>query len=472
MRVALLSAALGLLATAAAAQTFEPGYVVRLAGDTLRGEIENHFWKEPPTAVRFRPAPAAPVVQLRPGQLRAFRLSSGRYFRADLLPIDRHAETNLNLLPRGLVIAQQPDSVLAEVLVEGPATLLRMVLPGATHYFVKREQQPYLELTGRRYLREVQGRLIDTDANDYRAQLGQYFGDCAAVTGQLPSRAFTAPDLLALVQAYNQQCASARQPGAEYLLAARPRRRVSWAVGVLGGTRYSTVRLQRNAFFYPPNTAPVEPATLDNLQLDGRLHPSGGFYTDLLMPGRQLALHAEVGVSSFGRRGTVAARAAVPAARFEWRGYTTTWRLGLRYFGHLGSEWQLHAGTGFAFDRSWGLRSSIVYGDGQSRTVGRLTVPGWGTFVGAPPNTFPYSLFSWPYLELGLSHRRWSVILDGRLLPKATLRHEDQMVVSVADDAPSTFYWGQYYAAGRSASLGLRLAYRLTRNPDDARPRP
>ena len=42
------------------AQTFEPGLLVRSDDDTLRGEIENDFWTEPPALIRYRTTPNSP----------------------------------------------------------------------------------------------------------------------------------------------------------------------------------------------------------------------------------------------------------------------------------------------------------------------------------------------------------------------------------------------------------------------------
>ena len=42
------------------AQTFEPGLLVRSNGDTLRGEIENGFWKELLAFIRYRSTPNSP----------------------------------------------------------------------------------------------------------------------------------------------------------------------------------------------------------------------------------------------------------------------------------------------------------------------------------------------------------------------------------------------------------------------------
>ncbi|UOQ73335.1 hypothetical protein [Hymenobacter cellulosilyticus] len=68
------------------AQTIEPGYVVLSSGDTLRGEVENAFWEDPPASVRFRSAPTVELITYSALQLRGLGLVSGRHLRLELLP--------------------------------------------------------------------------------------------------------------------------------------------------------------------------------------------------------------------------------------------------------------------------------------------------------------------------------------------------------------------------------------------------
>lgn len=77
--------------------------------------------------------------------------------RHELLPVDRYAETRYSFLNYGDVRRQKPDSVLADVLVLGPASLQGASLEGTEHYWVQRHGQPHLELSGRRYLGLVNG---------------------------------------------------------------------------------------------------------------------------------------------------------------------------------------------------------------------------------------------------------------------------------------------------------------------------
>lgn len=83
------------------AQAYEPGLLVKSNGDTVRGQVENRFWTEPPAFIRFRVTPASAPQQFQPRQLRAVSFSSGRYFRFEVLPIDHAAETRPSYLPAG-----------------------------------------------------------------------------------------------------------------------------------------------------------------------------------------------------------------------------------------------------------------------------------------------------------------------------------------------------------------------------------
>ena len=138
----------------AQAQVYEPGWLVRTNGDTLRGELANAFWEEAPTFVRYRPTAASASQLFQARQLRAFGFVGGRYFRHELLSLDQAAETRLQKLLHGSYVDMRADSVLAEVLLTGPAELLRVVLPGAAHYEVRRPDRPPLPLSERKYLAE------------------------------------------------------------------------------------------------------------------------------------------------------------------------------------------------------------------------------------------------------------------------------------------------------------------------------
>ena len=414
-RLLLLTAAALFCAFQTQAQAYEPGLLVRSGGDTLRGEIENRFWVEPPAFIRFRSTAGGPDQLFQPRQLRTVSFTNGRYFRYLALSLDHGAETRLDLLPSNNATDVRTDSVLTEVLVDGVAQLLRVVLPGAAHYLVQRPSQPGLDLSERHYLSNgLRARLVN--GNNYRGQLGVYFGDCPAAHDAAQKAVFTAEGLAAVVQAYNTTCSATQQTGRTYLAQASPRRRMALLGGVLAGARYNYLE-----GYYAPKTC-----------IDCQLRPFGGLYADLFMPGRAVAIYGEL--SSTPVRSQGLQLASFTYNSFTYRAWLHTARVGVRFFFSLPHERQWLLGLGYEL----------------STLTNRSGAP-----TGGPPAVLLEELATYqnptalPWLALGWRARRVTLSLDGQfyLAPK-----ENTVLV------------------GSNYSVRLGVAYRLGRSPDATSP--
>lgn len=441
---------------AALGQVFERGYVVTAAGDTLRGEIENRFWQAPPESVLFRPAPDVPGRTYLRRQLRAFRLEGGRYFRAEVVPLDRGARTQVNGLPQRLVVNQRSDSLLVEVLVDGAVPLLRVVIDGVTHYLVRRPGRPYLELTERKYLVFADGRERVVNANNYQSQLTVYFGDCPAAVAAAKTAAYTFRDLAALVQVFSVQCTVGRQPGREYLALARPHRPFAFNGGLLAGGAYNRLSLKLE------DEVGEEEPLLRNLNLDGRLHPLAGLYLDVLLPGRRWAGHGEASFSTYGRRGTRSL--AGGAGSYTWYGTLLNTRLGARYVLQQTPGRELFVGSGLNFNISTGNESQQQYGTGNSRVTTRnVRVPTRASFVG------PLPLDAGLYLEAGARWNRLTLSLDAGV--PGVVGYTDPLAVRGALRDPAmpnqeVREYSGYSYSGLMFVFRTVLAYRLGQRPD------
>jgi hypothetical protein len=414
-----------LLSFRSLAQVYEPGWLVRSTGDTVRGEIENNFWQEPPTAVRFRPSAAGPSLVMQPRQLRAFGFANGRYFRYEALPIDHAADTRLDMLPRGNFTKVQTDSLLAEVLLTGSVSVLRVYRPGSTHYYFLRSDRPLLALWGRRYLSQApDGSWRATDGNNYRNQLNSYFADCPAAVSAAQQAAFTPGELLAVAQVYNEACSPAHQPGRSWLSQARVRRPLAFQGGVLAGLRYN--RIQSPASLLAP------PCT------DCEVHPFGGLYGELLLPSRRTAIYGELSLSRFrnelAQTYYVSSTSSVTAYDvFDYRAWLGTARVGLRYFVDLPREQQLLFGVGLEFNHVMGVHYTSRYG--------AVEAP-------APNTDFRYaSPTVLPNLNVGWRWQRYTTSFDAQFYNSVNSK----------------------VAFGSVVALRLGLAYRLGRSTDAAR---
>lgn len=412
------------------AQNYEPGYLVRSTGDTLRGEIENDFWEQPPTFIRYRRAAGSPSELLKPRQLRAVSFTGGRYFRYEVLLLDHAAETRLQDVQRGNFVDMQPDSVLAEVLLTGPVELLRVALPGAVHFEVRRPGQPPLRLSERNYLSENEhGGWAVRDGNNYREQLAVYFIDCRAAEQAARAAAYTSAGLGAVAQAYARSCAPTGPPLRNWLAPAASRRRIAFQGGVLAGVRLN--RTQSPAYI------------AGDEYVDGQPHPFGGFYAELLQPSRTAAFYGELTLSPM--RGVGAYSAGQDAAghdvyqSFNYRALLGTARLGVRFLLPLRHDQQFVLGLGFE-------HNSVI---GQTLPALPPTANPYDTYVypshGEEAYASPTIL---PNLTLGWRHQRFTATLDGQLY-----RSRDF-------NGFSSIFFGSSYA------LRLGLSYRLGRHPD------
>ncbi|MDJ0366254.1 hypothetical protein QMK33_13930 [Hymenobacter sp. H14-R3] len=425
LRLLCLLAGLLLFTNRLWAQAYEPGLLVRSNGDTLRGEIENDFWEAPPTFIRYRSTTASPSQLFAPRQLRAVRLTGGRHFRYEVLRLDHAAETRLESLPRGNYADIRTDSVLAEVLLEGPIDLRRVVLMGTTHYVLRRPGQPDLALSERKFLRQKDdGVWSIADGNNYHSQLDIYFIDCPAASQAAATAPFTAEGLAAVAQAYAMACSPGQQPASSWLGQARRRRQVAFQGGVLAGLRYNGI------------SSPVE--AIDGASRAGsQLVPFGGLYTELLLPSRTAAIYGELSVSTFRNRtayiSSLSSQGIIIYTPFGYHGTLGTARIGVRYYRPLAHDQQLIVGLGFEYDQVWGLAAT------DAATAQYLQYEDQNVY-------YPQTVLL-PNLTLGWRQRRFTATLDGQLYRSGIEGLSGNLV-------------------GSNFAARLGLSYRLGRNPD------
>ncbi len=421
------------------AQIFRPGWVVLAATptDTLRAEIEDNAWDAPPTEVRLRAAAGADIQRFAPAQVRAFRLRGGRFFRYETLPLDRTAQTNANGLPRDNAPKNQPEAFLAEVLVDGPATLYYTSFDGVRHYVMVRAGRPPLPLADRRYISEREGRQLIMDGNNYRAELEVYFGDCPAATQAIGS--FEPAALVAVAQAYNRTCATPARAGLTYGQSAR-RAPIGFALGLVLGGRYASGTLQA----IETNATTTD---LNGFNFGGGVHPVGGLEADVFAGGRRLSLHAAGLLTTIGRADETTT-IGVFARRVANRATLLELRLGLRFYTSTGRGGQrLFGGTGLTLPQLLTGRDDLpvlIYGNG----------PGQSSFVTYLPDAYPIGLL--PYLELGIQQGRFTFALDGRVQRAQTTRllgyNQTLRFLTINDYTYRSWYL--------SATVGVALARR------------
>ena len=229
---------IGSIATAKA-QSYKPGYVVRPAGDTLRGFLQSRGALRNSLQCRFRPAPDAPVVEYAPADLQAFAFADGSSYESQLTPLvyvtdAESGRRDLSVRPYFL-----------EVLVAGRASLYtRRDANDEIRYYLRMAAAPagpVQELEKRLVHRAVYASDQDQTLPLYRKTLSIAFQDLLAIQPLLPTLGFSLASLTDIVRRYNGYVS---KPGV-----ARPAtkaRRIQLSGGLVAGALASEMRFEGN----------------------------------------------------------------------------------------------------------------------------------------------------------------------------------------------------------------------------------
>ncbi|UOQ99190.1 PorT family protein [Hymenobacter sp. 5317J-9] len=181
---------LAVSSTAQAQKNFRPGYVVPLAGDTLRGEVDVRGGQRMASFCQFRPAGGGQPVRYAPTDLKAYGLSSGDQYEARPLPAAAGAA---------------PAYLFLQVLARGKAALYSYTDEDSRpRYYLQKTGEPaVVELV--QNTQNVRGEtgVVQESSYPFRRVLSQAFADCFAVQPMLPHAELKEATLVAIFERYN-----------------------------------------------------------------------------------------------------------------------------------------------------------------------------------------------------------------------------------------------------------------------------
>lgn len=174
-------------------KNFQPGYVVRPAGDTLRGEVDARGAQRMQRQCSFRAAPAGPVTDYAPAELRGYGVrDAARYESGQFLP----AATGNPATPA--------EPLFLQVLAAGRATLYTFTDESQrVRYGFRQAPGPATELVRRTRLVTTNGTTVQEELYPFRQVLSLAFADCPAVQAQLVNAELSDAQLTALFTRYN-----------------------------------------------------------------------------------------------------------------------------------------------------------------------------------------------------------------------------------------------------------------------------
>jgi hypothetical protein len=185
---------------------FREGYIVRPAGDTVRGQINYQRAQQGAQQCSFRIATGSEVTTYTPAELRGYGLASGERYISQATPTEMSPTSALtgpaSQPAANTVVSPQP--MFLEVLVSGPASLLR-AKSSTLHYYVLKQGAAFpLELVQAHQQVVVDGTVRGEQVMPvYRGTLAEQFADCPAVLLSVSRTGYKESALIAIVEQYN-----------------------------------------------------------------------------------------------------------------------------------------------------------------------------------------------------------------------------------------------------------------------------
>ncbi len=149
---------------------FQKGFIIRVSGDTLRGEIDNKDWVKSPDIIRFRKNKEAEIQRFSPYQCQSFGLETGLSYRSIRTTLNRTKEYYDK--PNFEIVAD--TTVFMEVIAKGELILYEFIEKGEKSRFfiqkgaIKTEQLIYHSMyqdTKLLHNRRYQSQLTDLTGN-------------------------------------------------------------------------------------------------------------------------------------------------------------------------------------------------------------------------------------------------------------------------------------------------------------------
>lgn len=274
MKQPVLLGALLLGAASAQAQTnFRPGYVVTLAGDTLKGEVDSRGAQRNARLSRFRTSKAAPITEYRPQQLRGYGFTGDRVYQTETVLLSDSLSRNA-IYKLKIDTLQRPSFL--EALVLGPASLLFLRDEhNKDHYYLRMAGKPVQELIQNTHEVVENSVTYRGKTHEYRRTLAAATQQCPAIQSAITTVRFGQNGLADLVQRYND-CV-----GATSITPAAESRRSHVQLSLVVGAEKNRLTL------YDPHPA-------QEIQATSSVRPTAGLGLTLHPPGITRAISARV----------------------------------------------------------------------------------------------------------------------------------------------------------------------------------
>jgi len=185
-----------------AQKNIQPGYIVNLSNDTVRGFIDYKNWDKNPDKIDFYTSAETAATEYQPVQLKSFAVSGETYVSAVVEMDDSPYRTED--LKEGIKYNIITDTVFLLTLVKGEKSLYYFMDNKAKVHFYIPGSKGFELLLFKQYLRrdEITGDLKVAKIVTFAGQLNLYLQDCSSIGTKLKLLKYERKSLVNLFQYY------------------------------------------------------------------------------------------------------------------------------------------------------------------------------------------------------------------------------------------------------------------------------
>lgn len=181
---------------------YEPGYIVTLNGDTVRGFVNDPHWVSNPDRFEFKQTMDGAVTLYKALAVQAFGVSNRTYVSAvadvEISPIETSdLETNS-------AFRMATDTVFLTPIFQGSKSLYYNRQGRRFYYYIGRGPSGFELLQYKKYYREATNSVAEN--SKFVGQLITYLDDCPGVSKRLSNTNYTQLSLEKIFQKYYYSC--------------------------------------------------------------------------------------------------------------------------------------------------------------------------------------------------------------------------------------------------------------------------
>jgi hypothetical protein len=250
---------------------FEPGFMVNLQNDTVKGLIENQNKFRVPDSMMFKENSGSKTKIFHPESIRAFSVSGNRFVSAEIRIDQLNREKQID--------SDQPPvlkTVFLLVLADGNRNLYCYADKTKKGYFFIKGADGYELLVYKEYMdtykkeNETEFTSILKKDKKYLGQLTVYFQDCPAIQKYLGTTAYNDKSLTGLYSKYYKSCGEQQ---ASYI---KQNQKAKLSLGLMGGVSFSSVEFIADSMDIRKITTRADYSVSKK--------PAFGIYSELMVP--------------------------------------------------------------------------------------------------------------------------------------------------------------------------------------------